>query len=155
MLNQPQIYPMRLFPTHFDRRFVKNIKNITVFLVPILGPILGPILLFGVLSWGHAMRCCACGCIEQPPGGDSRELKTHTNRGLNQGSPQGWKIGPKIGPNIGTQKTVIFLMIFSFLLLKWVGNSPIGQIQPKISLWARSFFRSILPKIDFCQNRRF
>ena len=45
---------MGLFPTHFDRRFVKIIKNVTVFVVPILGPILGPILLFWVLSWGHA-----------------------------------------------------------------------------------------------------
>ena len=34
---------MRLFPTHFDRRFVKIIKNITICLVPILGPISGPI----------------------------------------------------------------------------------------------------------------
>ena len=30
---------MRVFPTHFNERFVKHIKNITVFWVPILGPI--------------------------------------------------------------------------------------------------------------------
>ena len=36
------------------------------------------------------------------------------------------KIGPKIGPKIGTKNTVIFLMIFSNLLLKRVGNTLVG-----------------------------
>ena len=38
---------------------------------------------------------------------------------------QSWG-GPKIGPKIGANKTVIFLMIFSNLLLKRVGNTLIG-----------------------------
>jgi len=29
---------MGLFPTHFDRKFVKIIKNITIFLAPYFGP---------------------------------------------------------------------------------------------------------------------
>ena len=45
----------------------------------------------------------------------------------------------KIGPKIGNQKTVIFLMIFTNLLSKWVGNSPFKNL---------SYQNLILVKID-------
>ena len=47
---------MRVFPTHLSSRFEKIIKNITTFLVPILGPIWLPYFplwapLFGCSIW--------------------------------------------------------------------------------------------------------
>ena len=58
MLNQPQIYPMGLFPTHFDRRFSKIIKHITILLVPIFGPYFGPYSIAGPTQ-GPPQNCTA------------------------------------------------------------------------------------------------
>ena len=55
-----------------------------------------------------------------------QSMGKHVAEPTGSGQPPVQEIGPKIGPKIGTTKAVIFLMIFTNLLSKWVGNSPIG-----------------------------